>query len=287
MTETSPSAQSVLDALEVRRRQREARSRRRRLLWIAGGVAFLLLVAVLGVWQINRDDSKGKTAGGTSPVETGLTTTSASSQPTSTASQTTEPTTTPATVTPPKRAPVALPLADQTKPPEAPEGLYRQGKLFLVGSVPDEATGAGFLRKAVGVLGAGNVTMDMTRDPRVPRGTMRIIVQEEFQFLTGSSVIDPKWIGLLNLGVIALRRIPEATLVLTGYTDNTGPADVNQSLSEQRAQVVARYMISHGIPANRVVALGRGSADPIADNNTALGRLKNRRIEGTLEGIRP
>ena len=257
-----------------------------------GGVALLLLVGLFAAWRLGRDEPKGVTAG--RPASTAPAAQADPAGPgTSPQSSSTglEPTERPSTTASPSStslAPLALRLADQSKPPEPPTGLYRKGKLFLVGSVADEATGAAFLRKAAGVIGAGNVTMDMTRDPRVPRShTLRVIVQEQFQFPTGSSDIDPKFEGLLNVGVIALQRIPEATLVLTGYTDNVGSVSVNQSLSEQRAQVVADYMISRGIPPNRVVALGRGPADPIADNNTPEGRLKNRRIEATLEGLTP
>ena len=77
--------------------------------------------------------------------------------------------------------------------------------------------------------------MAMQRDPRVPASPMRIIVEEQFRFPAGSFAVDPKYAGLLNLGVIALKSLPEARLVVTGYTDNQGSADVNQSLSEQRA----------------------------------------------------
>jgi outer membrane protein OmpA-like peptidoglycan-associated protein len=144
-----------------------------------------------------------------------------------------------------------------------------------------------YLNRTRAILGRANVTMAMQRDPRVPASPMRIIVEEQFRFPTGSFAVDPKYAGLLNLGVIALKSLPEARLVVTGYTDNVGSADVNQSLSEQRAQVVVDWMVKGGIPANRVIALGRGPADPIATNSTPAGRQKNRRIEATVEGITP
>ena len=183
---------------------------------------------------------------------------------------------------------MSLPAADANRPPDPPVALYRQGKLFLEGSVPSESTAFGYAKKFSGILGAGNVYIDMKRDPRVAAGPLRVIVQEQYQFPTGSNALDPKYEGLLNLGIFALRQLPESKLVITGYTDSAGPADVNQSLSEQRARkIVADFMVVRGIPADRIVALGRGPADPIADNSTPEGRQRNRRIEATLEGVTP
>ena len=185
------------------------------------------------------------------------------------------------------KLPVALEPADRSKPPDPPVGYYRQGKLYLEGSVPTAAAAAGYARKAASVIGSANVIVDMNRDPRAPAGPLRVIVEEQFQFPTGSSALDPKFAGLLAVGADALKKIPESTLVITGYTDNVGAAVVNQSLSEQRAQLVVNFMVMHGIPANRIIAIGRGEADPIASNATPAGRQKNRRIEGTLEGVMP
>ena len=84
-----------------------------------------------------------------------------------------------------------------------------------------------------------------------------------------------------------MKALPETHLVVTGYTDNVGSAEVNQSLSEQRAEPSANWMAGGGIPASRIIALGRGPADPIATNSTPEGRHTNRRIEATLEGITP
>ena len=129
----------------------------------------------------------------------------------------------------------------------------------------------------------------MQRDPRgVPASPMRIIVEEEFRFDTGSFAVDQKYVGLLNLGVAALKALPETHLVVTGYTDNVGSAEVNQSLSEQgHRSWSANWMAGGGIPTSRIIALGRGPADPIATNSTSEGRHTNRRIEATLEGITP
>lgn len=245
-------------------------------------LALLVAGTIVLVTRDNKDNSK---------VSAGSTTTttarSSTTDTTSTTDNTASSTTVSGRTTGPPATGLALPEANRKAPPDPPVGLYRHGKLRLVGSVPSAAIASRYLRRTQAVLGRANVTMAMQRDPRVPASPLRVIVEEEFRFPTGSFVVDPKYASLLNLGVVALKKLPEARLVVTGYTDNVGAADVNQSLSELRAQVVVDWMVRGGIPASRVLALGRGPADPIATNNTPAGRLKNRRIEATLEGIRP
>lgn len=182
---------------------------------------------------------------------------------------------------------LTLPPADPNGPPQAPFGIFTGGKLYLRGSVPSVEVAEGYQRKAIGVLGAGNVVVEMTLDPRAPAGPARVIVEEQFIFPENSAAIDPKFDRLLAIGAYALEKVPESTLVITGHTDSVGSADYNQQLSEQRAQIIVDYMVSKGIPADRIVAVGRGEAEPIADNGTPEGRARNRRIEGTLEGIMP
>lgn len=196
-------------------------------------------------------------------------------------------TTGPATTTTLTRSLPDLPRADLTKPVQSPVGYYRGGKLYLEGSVPNMDVAERYYRKAVGILGEANVVVRARLDPRAPAGPAKVFVQERFAFPSGSAVVDDRYKSLLDLGVIALQRIPEAMLVITGYTDNVGPADLNQRLSEMRAQVVVDYMVARGIPADRVIAVGKGESAPVADNRTPEGRAENRRIEGVLIGIMP
>jgi outer membrane protein OmpA-like peptidoglycan-associated protein len=71
---------------------------------------------------------------------------------------------------------------------------------------------------------------------------------------------------------------------LEGHTDNIGTADYNLRLSRRRAEAVREYLISQGVPADRLTAVGFGSADPIASNVTAQGRQQNRRVELVISG---
>ena len=69
---------------------------------------------------------------------------------------------------------------------------------------------------------------------------------------------------------------------ITGYTDSTGSAALNNSLSLQRANAVANYLRLQGVSADRIVTEGAGSRNPIASNSTAAGREQNRRVEIVL-----
>jgi outer membrane protein OmpA-like peptidoglycan-associated protein len=76
-----------------------------------------------------------------------------------------------------------------------------------------------------------------------------------------------------------LRENPTLVVEIGGHTDNIGATSDNLSLSKRRAETVVQYLIQQGIPKNRLQAKGYGSAQPIAENNTAEGRAKNRRSE--------
>ncbi len=254
--------------------------------------AAAVVVLLLGALAVSRsgdgDDESAVRAspgGATNPRATSSTVASASSSSAPATSDLPTSTTAPAAAS--QNAGLRLPPADPNGPPQAPFGIFTGGKLYLRGSVPSVEVAEGYQRKAIGVLGADNVVVEMTLDPRAPAGPARVIVEEQFTFPENSTAIDPKFDRLLAIGAYALEKVPESTLVITGHTDSVGSAEYNQQLSLQRAQVIVDYMVSKGIPADRIVAVGRGEAEPIADNGTPEGRARNRRIEGTLEGIMP
>jgi outer membrane protein OmpA-like peptidoglycan-associated protein len=176
--------------------------------------------------------------------------------------------------------------AEPSAPPEEPVGIYRQGQIILGGSVPSEEVAAGYLRRTTAIFGPDNIIMHMAIDPRVSGETLRIDVDEQFQFAAGATDFDPRFRALLELGAVALRMLPEATLVITGHTDSVGDEGTNLALSRVRAQVVVDYMVANGLPPERVVARGVGEAEPVATNDTPEGQQANRRIEASVEGIR-
>jgi OOP family OmpA-OmpF porin len=72
---------------------------------------------------------------------------------------------------------------------------------------------------------------------------------------------------------------------IVGYTDNTGTAEHNSKLSQQRAEVVRDYLVSIGVDPKKVEAVGAGDANPVADNSTKEGQAKNRRVEIEVTGL--
>ena len=76
-----------------------------------------------------------------------------------------------------------------------------------------------------------------------------------------------------------MNRNTGVNITIDGYTDNTGTDKINNPLSVRRAEATKAYLVSKGIAADRMTTAGFGSKDPVADNKTAAGRKKNRRIE--------
>ncbi len=76
-----------------------------------------------------------------------------------------------------------------------------------------------------------------------------------------------------------MKKYPENLLTINGYTDNTGSAKVNESLSKKRAEAVRTTLVANGMPEATIKTQGWGPAKPVAENNTPDGRQKNRRVE--------
>ena len=101
----------------------------------------------------------------------------------------------------------------------------------------------------------------------------------EIDFKTGSDKLLLHGRGMLDTVVAYLNRNEGVNVTIDGYTDNTGKDKINNPLSVKRADATKAYLVSKGIAADRMTTAGYGSTNPIADNKTAAGRKKNRRIE--------
>lgn len=101
-------------------------------------------------------------------------------------------------------------------------------------------------------------------------------------FETGKSIIKPLSYPLLNELVSLLKEYPDANIDLAGHTDSEGDDEANLQLSKDRAAAVRQYLIDKGIAADRVTSTGYGETKPIATNDTADGKSKNRRVEMKL-----
>jgi len=111
------------------------------------------------------------------------------------------------------------------------------------------------------------------------RGTV-VTLSGSVLFASGKSKLLPAASSRLRQVADALvAGDPDSTFVVEGHTDSTGSPDRNQRLSEDRARAVRDFLVSRGVPADRIEAQGMGSTQPVADNSTPEGRANNRRVE--------
>jgi len=115
---------------------------------------------------------------------------------------------------------------------------------------------------------------------RVVEEENAIIISERVEFDHGKATIKPESDDLLDDVAKVLKENPEIEEVeIQGHTDNTGPADVNRRLSNERAYAVRKALIDRGVEKKRLTAKGYGPDKPIAGNDSDAGRTKNRRVE--------
>jgi outer membrane protein OmpA-like peptidoglycan-associated protein len=99
------------------------------------------------------------------------------------------------------------------------------------------------------------------------------------QFQTGKAQLAKDSYAVLDAIADLIKAYPNSKWAIDGHTDNTGSADKNFVLSENRAQAVADQLVKNGIPARNLYVNGHGADRPIADNATSEGRKINRRVE--------
>ncbi len=101
-----------------------------------------------------------------------------------------------------------------------------------------------------------------------------------FKFNSGSSEIEQENLPLINKIIDAIEVFPDASIQVSGHTDNRGDALLNQRLSEERAANVGEFIANVGkMASGKITTQGYGSSRPVATNDTADGRAANRRVE--------
>ncbi len=106
-----------------------------------------------------------------------------------------------------------------------------------------------------------------------------LLAKGRIRFDSGRATIDPDSAGLLDRLIETALRCPTTSIEIAGHTDAVGEDAANQALSEKRAQAVVDYLVKAGLPASRFTAVGYGSTQPVADNESDEGKAQNRRIE--------
>lgn len=110
-------------------------------------------------------------------------------------------------------------------------------------------------------------------------GGILLTFDADVSFALNSAELSAQTKKELEKLIVLLKDRPQVRFVVEGHTDATGPASFNQTLSEKRALAVKTHLVSKGINQVRIQTNGYGSSKPIASNQTAEGRLKNRRVE--------
>ncbi len=119
--------------------------------------------------------------------------------------------------------------------------------------------------------------IDLLKAEATDRGL--VLTLGDVLFATGRSDLKPGGNSTLDKLVVFLNEYPDRNVAIEGHTDDVGSLDMNQTLSQQRADSVKSYLLQQGIRSGRLLASGMGETRPIADNLSASGRQQNRRVE--------
>lgn len=112
-----------------------------------------------------------------------------------------------------------------------------------------------------------------------------IKISMQLNFKSGSADVLPEHYSEIAKAGEFMRQYPDSQVVIEGHSDSQGAAAFNKRLSQQRANSVREYLINmYGVKATRIRAKGFGESSPIADNSTAQGRAKNRRVVAVIKG---
>lgn len=102
-------------------------------------------------------------------------------------------------------------------------------------------------------------------------------------FATGRSDLKAGGVNSLDKLVTFLNEYPDRDVAIEGHTDDVGSGELNQTLSQNRAESVRTYLMKQGIQSRRLTASGMGETQPVADNDSESGRQQNRRVEVIIE----
>ncbi|TVP58525.1 MAG: glycine zipper 2TM domain-containing protein [Halomonadaceae bacterium] len=173
-----------------------------------------------------------------------------------------------------------------------------------IGAVTGAAVGAatssrGDRRKGIligaaagGIAGAGvGVYMDRQEEElrQQLRGTgvsvaregdqIRLVMPGNVTFAVNQATIQPSFHEVLGSVALVLQEFEETAISIGGHTDSTGSLELNQGLSERRAESVGDFLRQQGVSRGRLHTRGYGPREPIASNDTEAGRQANRRVE--------
>jgi outer membrane protein OmpA-like peptidoglycan-associated protein len=115
------------------------------------------------------------------------------------------------------------------------------------------------------------------RAQRTERGL--VLTLGDVLFDTGKATLKPGAYATLDRVAAALHDSPDRKVVIEGHTDGVGSEELNQTLSQQRATAVQSALMQRGVSGAQITAMGKGETMPVASNDDAAGRQRNRRVE--------
>lgn len=169
---------------------------------------------------------------------------------------------------------------------QSASAVLRQDQLRIRAVVADKAVARSQIEGVRSVLpAAADVDIELTEsDTRVSAATLcerqfGVLEPGPIAFAESGTEMRTSAYPVLDRIVALADACRESTIAITGHSDSSGDESWNRQLSLARAQVVAKHLAERGIDADRLVVVGVGSAQPLADNATRYGRSLNRRIE--------
>ncbi len=164
--------------------------------------------------------------------------------------------------------------------------IGKDGKSTAIGAAIGTAVGAGvgaiignkMDKKAAELAALESAKVETIKDAN-GLDAIKVTFDSGILFNTNSSTLSAESKQALTSFAEKMRDLPDTDITIYGHTDNTGTAEVNEKLSNKRAESVSDYLKSCGIAKDRLTSEGQSFNMPVADNATAAGRAQNRRVE--------
>ena len=232
--------------------------------------------------ELATTDGTTSVAPTTSEASTTVAPTTTESSTTTVAPTTTEATTTTTTTTTIAEVSARAPENDAERDATSPGAIIEMGPstVRLVGGFATDREADETLTLANAVFPGVDVVDDQLVDESyeaVEGITFRLSAADLFGY--NSDNINGTYLPVIDQLAAAMVAADTWQVQVTGHTDDTGPSDGNQRLSEGRAQAAANRLIDQGVATDRITVLGLGEDQPIETNSTEAGRLANRRVE--------
>lgn len=175
-------------------------------------------------------------------------------------------------------------IGPQLKQVSHGEITVKGNQVTVSGEVPNEVQKQQVLSK---LASAFNNTYAFHSKLRIGESEQQTLDQalgdRTIEFRSGSATLTDRGIDVLNEMAAAIGKLHDPKIMLIGHTDSSGNRQANIQLSLDRANAVRNYLVSKNISADSMTVKGLGPDQPIADNTTAEGRARNRRIEFKLQ----